>query len=88
LHAELQQKPSTQDPLVHISSRVQAVPCALVPVHTRGFWVVSQKPEVQSASSVHELEHAVPDTLHVNGVQFCVGGFDTGQVPPVHALGG
>jgi hypothetical protein len=54
----------------------------------RGFCVVSQKPEVQSASSVHELEHAVPVPLHVKGVQLCVGGFATGQLPPVHALGG
>lgn len=73
---------------MHISSRVQAVPCPRVPVQMRGFCVVSQKPEVQSASSVHELEHAVPVPLHVKGVQLCVGGFATGQLPPVHALGG
>ena len=73
---------------MHISSRVQAVPCPRVPVHTRGACVVSQKPEAQSASRVHELEHAVPLVLHVNGVQLCVGGFATGQLPPVHALGG
>ena len=57
-------------------------------MHTRGFCVVSQKPDVQSESTVQELEQAVPPVLQVKGVQLCVGGLATGQVPPVHALGG
>jgi phospholipase C len=88
VQALLQQNPSTHWPLAHIAARVQAVPCARLAPHTRGFCVRSQKPDAQSVSAVHELEHAVPVVLQLNGVQFWVAGNAAGQTPLWHSFGG
>jgi len=88
VQAELQQKPSTQLPLVHCASREHAVPTARSATHLAGFCVVSQKPPAQSVSRAHELEHAVPEELQVNGLQLWVAGMAPHVPEPSQVAGG